>query len=492
MLMGIRKGSLNALPVIAVIFILIGGIWPEAYAYNAALTPKDSPSKERTLSLDQVISLALLTNRSIKESAYSVESQKYAVMTAESEFEWKYAPSSTATATSDASRLGTGVTLQKKTRLGPSFRVTPELVFDNSYEYDNAVNGQVDVSVTVPLLKGWGKEANQSSIDAAHYSTRSIKRSHDQVKVNVVLDAISAVYDILEQQELLKINQLETQNFEKHTIMASAKEKIGLANPMDVYRAQIRLKDAQDQLSRTHESLQSSLDRLKLILSIPFEDSINISAPMDCHPLLISVQEAVSVAFNSRPELKQAADEISYLEQKVKTARHNLKPQLDIVGHYNHLGLDERLQSDSDLDQEYWSVSLVSESDWRRTSEKADYQKALLAVRAAKLNRWTVMDTIRRQVRQEYDSLLKAEERMQIRKEQIQQAEGKLALAQLKFNHAMADNFNVIEAQTELQSARSNFLAAKMEYIVGRYNLKAAMGALLEDNVDTQNKLPQK
>jgi outer membrane protein TolC len=83
-------------------------------------------------------------------------------------------------------------------------------------------------------------------------------------------------------------------------------------------------------------------------------------------------------------------------------------------------------------------------------------------------------------VRQNFDSLLKAAERMQIRKEQINQASGKLALAEIKFGYGMANNFDVIEAQTELQTARVNLLAAKIEHIVGRYRLRAAMGTLIE------------
>jgi outer membrane protein len=96
------------------------------------------------------------------------------------------------------------------------------------------------------------------------------------------------------------------------------------------------------------------------------------------------------------------------------------------------------------------------------------------------LNRASRIDGIKREVRQVYDALQKARERMQIRKDQIDQAAGKLALAKIKFSHGMADNFDLIEAETELQEARSNLLAAQVEYIVGMYRLRAAIGTLIE------------
>ncbi len=478
------RGSSKALPVIFAVTIWLGGMGNCAHAQHSGSGEKDAFPAERRLSLKQVIDLALITNRTIRGSAFGVKSQEYGVVSAESEFEWTYRPATTATATPDANRVGVGLALEKKSRYGPTLRVTPEVVHDDGRSSEDAVDGQVDVNLSIPLLRGWGREANLSSVEAARYASRSIRRSHHLTKVNVVLDAVSAVYAIVEQEELLKLNRLETKSFETHAVMAAAKEKIGLASPMDVYRAQIRLKDAQDRLNRTLETLRNANDRLKLILSVPLEETLAVSAPMTYQPVEISVEAAVESAFQHRLEVVQSADEIENLGRASRVAQHYLKPQLDLVGHYNRLGLDPRLEEGPDPNEEYWSVSLVSTTDWRRTSEKVGYRQSLLALKAAKLKRWTLTDDIRRQVRQNYDSLLRVQERMKIRDEQIQQARGKLALAQVKFNHGMADNFNVIEAQTELQTAQASHIAAKLEHILGRYRLRAAMGTLLEHKED--------
>jgi outer membrane protein TolC len=460
--------------------VLVGFTGVSIYGQEPIGSEDSGASLERKLTLNQIIDLALTANRTIRSSTYGVESQKYGLINAESEFEWKFTPSTTVTASKDVNRFGAGLTLQKKSRFGPIISMTPEVVHDDRIENGNSAEGQVDVGLTIPLLRGWGREANLNSVDSAKYSSRSIQRSHHLAKVNIVLNTVMAVYAIIEQQELLKFNQQQTQSFKKHVVMAAAKEKIGLATPMDVYRAQIRLKDTQDRLNRTQEALQGAQDQLKLILSFPVDKSLYVTAKMTYYPLMLTIEKALETAFENRMELDQAADEIENLERSSRVARHHIKPRLDLVGHYNHLGLEEPFESGSDTKENYWSIGLVSTTDWRRTSEKADYQRSLLAVKAAKLNRWTLIDTIRREVRQRFDALLKSEERMRIRKEQMQQAKGKLALAQVKFNHDMADNFDVIEAQTELQSARTNMLAAEIEHIVGRYHLRAVMGTLLE------------
>ena len=67
-----------------------------------------------------------------------------------------------------------------------------------------------------------------------------------------------------------------------------------------------------------------------------------------------------------------------------------------------------------------------------------------------------------------------------MRRQQIKQAESKLALAEVKFSHDMADNFSLLEAETELQRSRLNLLATEADYAVGVYNLKAIAGRLLD------------
>jgi outer membrane protein TolC len=153
---------------------------------------------------------------------------------------------------------------------------------------------------------------------------------------------------------------------------------------------------------------------------------------------------------------------------------------LDLVSSYTRLGYDDAFDGLTRFSEDFWSVQLISETDWSRTAEKASYQQSRLAVRRASLSRSARIDTIKREVRQVYDALQKAQQRMQIRTDQIEQAKGKQALAKIKFGHGMADNFDLIEAETELQEARTNLLDAKVDYIVGTYRLRAALGTLIE------------
>jgi outer membrane protein TolC len=439
--------------------------------------PDGEAREASAMTLADVIALALRDNRGLISSAYGVEGQQLSLAAARSEFEWKLFPQATAAATDETRRVGGGVTVQKKFAYGPVAGVSPEVFREGSDDdTDDTYGSQVGLSLTIPLLRGFGSEVNLGGVRAAEYALRSAKRSHHLVKVNTVLEAVAAVYNIVQQRELVNLYQTQASRLQGHAVTAGAREKIGLATPIDVYRAQIRLKDAQNNLNRAREALRNAGDRLKIVLATPLERAMAVTAPLVCRPVDIGLAQAVETALAHRVELKQVDDDIDELKRASRLSKNNLLPQLDMVGNYTRSGSD----GVSELPEEAWSVSLVSTTDWSRTAEKAAYQQTLLSVKRARLNRSARVDTIKREVRQFYDTLQKARERMQIRNDQIDQAGGKLALAKIKFNHGMADNFDLIEAETELQEARTNLLAAQVEYIVGVYRLRAALGTLIE------------
>jgi outer membrane protein TolC len=451
-------------------------------ALEEAPSPKSETGGQEpsALTLDDVILLALDANRSLISSAYGVDGQELSLKATRSEFDIKLFPQASASATEEDRRVGGGVSVQKKFSMGPIASVGPEVFRNYDSEQSKAYGSQLGISLTIPLLRGFGSEVNLDSIRSAEYSLRLAKRTHYLVKVNTVLEAVTATYNIVQQRELVNFFRAQSERFRGHAVMAEAKEKIGLATPIDVYRAQIRLKDSQTSLNRAQEALRNAGDRLKIVLATPLERALRVEAPLLIQPVDVDALQAVETALAHRVELKQADDDIEEAKRAARLAKNDLFPNLELVSTYTRLGNDDALNEATEFSEELWSVRLTSTTDWARSKEKAGYQQSLLTIKQRRLNRLTRMDSIKREVRQFYDALEKARERIQIRNDQIDQAKGKLALANIKFSHGMANNFDLIEAETELQEARTNLLAAQIDYIVGIYRLRGAMGTLIE------------
>ncbi len=472
------KGIVNSILMVSV----ISGVSVTAEARSQHGPPQGTSAGEKqviSLTLEQAISRAMQANRTVLSSRYGMDNQKISLSSAWADFDWKIFPAASAglsgTDSDSAHELGIGLSFEKRLQRGTRIFVNP----DTSW-IDDTYNTRVEISFDQPLLRGFGKDVNLNSVRSSEFSVRTSERNVYLTKVNIVLETVSAVYEVIKQRELLSLNEHLAERLKGHAISAKAKEKVGLSTPMDTFRAEIRLKDAQDSITLSAESLENALDRLKIILALPVDTDLYISAPVERAAFTMNVEHAVNTALRNRVELIQINDELKESERRSEIAKRNILPELRLAVNYARFGVEESFGRSASFDEYLWGVRLVSGTDLARIAEKAAYQQSLIETENLRLSMQNERDEIQKQVRQQMIALEKSQERIDIRDEQIRQAEGKLALAKVKFKHGMSDNFDVIEAETELQRARVDVLSVETDYIVGLYTMRAILGTLIE------------
>lgn len=476
----IRRGEFIAPPlfIVAVIFSIAGGVFAAEPASNRAA---EHPEKI-VLTIDQAIHLAMQTNRNIANSQYSAESQRYSIDAARALFDLKLIPAGGISLTggnnTDYNSISAGLQLQKKLESGTSVAFGPQIV-RSSGQSTQQYTTDIGVTVTQPLLRGMGKEVTTDSVKSADAGYKTALRNVYQTKVNTVLETIATFYDAIRQMEMLQLFEKMAVRLNGHSEIARAKEKVGLATPMDTYRSEISRMEVEEAMISAREALHDAQDRLKFILALPQTTELEVAPPEETDLRELPLDDAIKTALDKRIEIEQMEQDLSEAQRNAAIMKHNLLPELNLVLGYSRYATAESMGESSDLDLDRYSVSLQTVTDMVRRAEKAAYQQSLIGIKMLSMNVESQKEEIRRQVRKQWLALQEAVKRVEIRKAQIEQGEGKIALAEVKFAHGMADNFDVIEAEKELQSARSNLVAAKIDYALGLYNMKVIMGELV-------------
>jgi len=431
------------------------------------------------MQLEDLLQRALQANRTLQENALLVESSRYSRQSAESDFALKFQPSanfgiSGSNTTSEQTR-GISGKISRKNSLGIEASVTPSI----SYREDSGTVTGLGARLSIPLFRGFGREYNYDALYAADFSLATATRNMYLSEVEIVLETVGLVYEVLRQQELVKLFSFQKQRFEGHVHRARIMEATGLSSPIDTYRARIRLSDVREQLTIAREKYRSSLDRLKVLLAYPVESTLTPQAPLSYSPTRISEAKAIGIALENRIELEQSEADFLEAERKSKVAKRGLLPDINLVGTYRKSAFsDDFTGFDPDSD-EFWSLGLTSSTDFSRSREKAAYQQSLLEKRRRQLQKQSRKDEIISEVKSRLDALKQEEQRIALREDQIIQARGKMRLAEIKFAHGMGDNFDLVESETEFLRAKTNLLSEKIGYIVGQYRLRAALGTLL-------------
>jgi outer membrane protein TolC len=433
------------------------------------------------LSLTRAVEIALSANRNLAISRLSYESEELGLDAARAEFELKVVPTTMlGTLSSNAfAPTATGINSSIGAQLAKKFETGTMLAIGPSWNRSGDTRNQtLNLSLQQPLLKGFGSDVNLDGVRRAQFTIASAGRALDQARVNAALETIATYYEVIKQEKLAELNDTLAERLRRHAIVARSKERVGVATPMDTYRAQIHLKDAEDSGNQARNAHEAAKNQLKLILNMSLEWDIKLAAPL---PPELRVPNVELEAVRQRAELVQLRAEIEEATRAIQVAANALLPDVTLRWNYGQaVAAQPAFAQFLPTTQRQSSVYLQATSDLYHTAEKANYRRAELRLESLRVSLETKSADIRRQVRQQLALLDEGKRRIVLRMEQIRQAEGKLALAEVKFAHDMADNFAVIEAEGERQRARANLFATEAEYAVGVYNLEAISGHLLD------------
>ncbi len=443
------------------------------------------PSSEKTepISLEQTIVHALRYNPGLFDQKNVLASARLSLDATRTDFKIQIVPAGNAGISggdglNEHGVYSAGIAVSRDFPSGTQVAVSPQI---GKYDSDDGsvFANSVGIELTQPLLRGLNREYNLSGVMGAEYSVRSARRRYFLSQVDVVVQSVAAFYNNLLQRQLVQNRRQSVGRLEAFTRSAKIKREIGLATTEDEYRATQKLKQARDDLVASEQALKKAEDTLRQILGWPMSRPISVQGDLAFQEAAIDEAQTVATALERRVEIDQARDALSEQQRLSRDAAHRLLPDLDISLYYEVNGESSSFASATALDDTRWGISLSTSADLFRHKEKAAYRKSLLAVEDAKRSLATLRDDIVRQVRETIRNLNEFAARIELQQSRSRDAERQLEISRFKFKYGMANNFDLIEAEAVYSTAQTNVDNAKVQYLVGLYRLRAAMGTLL-------------
>jgi outer membrane protein TolC len=432
--------------------------------------------KIMNLSLDQAIKRALLSNRTILNELDNMSNAELSVLSSKADFMFKVSPNIFTNVYEEGKGYGGGLRLTKRLPFGSYISFNPYIK-----KSEGEFNSGVDILISQPLLKGLSKNYNLSGVYQSEFSFRTARRNLYMMRENVIILTISAVYNIIRQHKILGLRESSYNRLKGYAETAKIKQKKGFATALDVYRATIQLKQAETLLTTSRFQYLDARDNLKIILAIPLEYEIEVTAPLEYEFAKIDESTAISTALAKRVEIEQINDVIRDYERKMSYAKHNLLPNLDLELRYTSSGFGSSIIDSIEKNTGKVEMSFSGSGDITRTFEKVEYERSKVALRSAYRMLSLKRDEITREVKNAIRNMDRLEKNILIHKEQIHEAKGKMELARVKFSYGMANNFDLIESEAQYREAETNFISSIIDYIEGKYRLKAVMGILLDE-----------
>ena len=429
--------------------------------------------------LEAIVNRALQANWGTLDAREGVERAGLRLEAAESEFELRIVPFA-AFGLFGGDERGTdadfnlGVSLEKKTQYGTRLTLAPSIE-----SVDDRYRGRTFLSLTQPLLRGAGRDYAMSGVFVARFGERTSMRSQALNEVDTVLGAVSRGYEVVRQREILRLRRESHQRLSDLAEATAIKERMGLVTAMDLYRVHIQRNQAGEELLQSRETHVDALDSLKIFLALPPEQPIDVHLPLEFDRVRPDEHEMIQTALANRLELVQARETLAMARHLSGTARRDALPELDVRLFFSQAGDPSSGFPGAMTDQTTWGISIGSATDLRRTARKARYEESLLDIARAARGQYIVRDEVVAQVKREIRNLDRLDKAMINQEEQVHHSRGQLELARVKFEHGLADNFDLIDAETSLRRSQTQLVSALIDYIVGQYRLRAVIGTLV-------------
>jgi len=222
---------------------------------------------------------------------------------------------------------------------------SPDVIFNP------AVQSTLTLTVTQPLLNGFGLLPNTRFIIEAKNTLKIANSQFAQQVISTVSQVATDYWELVYARENVKVEEAAVAVSTKLYGDNKKQLEIGTMAPLDVLTAESQLAtDQQNLIVAETNKLQQETILLVAITKNPLAANLNgvelvPTTPIGIPDVIenISLQDAVTEAWQKRPEILQADLSLKNAGIEVKATRNSLLPSLNLFGQYSATGLGGNL-----------------------------------------------------------------------------------------------------------------------------------------------------
>jgi outer membrane protein TolC len=291
---------------------------------------------------------------------------------------------------------------------------------------------------------------------------------------NVTFQVTEAYYRLMQAERMADVAAKSVEQVDAQVRRARTFFERGAVARNDVLRAELGLAAAQLRLIQAKGNVLLARGRLATLLGrAPGLEIETVDDGRDpTGAPLPSPADAEARAVQYRVELKEVAARTEQARTAVRLAKSKMLPQINLVGSYTHSAGQAFAPSDSAFvgAMASWDIWEGGGTYYAIDEAKARVAQALSARRKAE-------DMIRLDVRSAHVGVTTAAEALEVAKYAVEQAEENFRIEQKRYESTSNTSFDVLDAETQLTTARGQHQAALYDYVIARSNLARAMGA---------------
>jgi len=298
-------------------------------------------------------------------------------------------------------------------------------------------------------------------------------------KLDIVLLVKEAYFLVLEADRGVEVAEKAVESLRSHVKVARSFHRVGMIPVNDVLKAEVELSNAEHDLIKAENVAKIRRARFNTALARSIDEPVVLQDILEFLPETGAYADYVGLALKNRPEIKAVEVTLEQTDQRERIARSDYYPDVSLKYDYIKDGDDPSVEGSPVHDANHWQVmAMLSWTffEWGKTNH---------AVREVKSSRMQLIQTrraledqIRLEIKQAYLDLFEAEKNIPTTTKAVEQAEENLRVSQERYKAQVTTSTEVLDAQTLLTQARTNYYRALYSHHLARARLERAIGNL--------------
>ena len=497
--------------------ILALGVLAQTMAVQAKAVPKETPSRpQETIALVDAVLHALQNNLDITVSRQTRDIRLTDILFEQAQFDptfnlsgrydrrvtplnrpilgFSTADFQTDPETFDDLRSTVGTGLTQKIITGADYELSFEVLRDKvagetGFLFNPVYQPTFTVNISLPLLRNFGPAVNRTGIQIARNNAKVEEHVFFDQVLAVIADVEQNYWELVFAREALTVAQIALQAAEELEASNRAKARAGVMTIVDVLQAQARVANRQELVIGAEKAIGDQEDQLRRLLN-PAEENLRQQPevlPVD-KPVqtlrAISLQEAIDIALQQRPEVRLAMTEIDTSKLNTKFSKNQLLPSLTLEGSGGLNGIGGTATADSidrTVSGDFYNlgVGLVLSYPLGNRAAWSQYNKRKLEARNAQVSLQSTRQQVIISVKEAVRRVQTDFKRMETTRSARILAERQLKAEQERLNVGLSITRFVLDFQRDLAIAQRNELRAIVDYNKALSNLARQKGTTL-------------
>lgn len=388
--------------------------------------------------------------------------------------------------TTERTMLSVGVSESLPT--GTTLSVEANMTGSVSSLYTDQATGNLEISLTQSLLRGFGTGANLASLRKAKINVDISQYELKAVAENLVAGVENAYWDLYLAGEKISIQRESLALAEQQLNESVERVSVGKLAEIELAAVNAEVASRREALIEAQASYEKA--RLQFLYLLNPEDQdiwsmvpVTVDEPFIPEDAMDAITVHEQLGLKYRSDLKQARLEMEKGELDVRQTKNGLLPKLDFFVSYGKSSYAESFSDATpDPGSQYSNLSsgLTFTFPFSNRSAKAKHAQSVRSVEQMELSLKNMERLVELDIRSAYIEAVKSRQMIEATKVTRELQEKNMDAELEKFRVGKSTNILVLQAQRDFTAAKLDESEAMVGYLNALIDLYQMQGTLLE------------